>query len=107
MSGYGAAPPGQESQSLFTSLRNIIVQIGAVAQAVAALTTQISTGVMVLPSLSSYTVAALPATAATGAMAYASNGRKPAEGPGAGTGVQAFYDGVAWRSVCDGLTVAA
>lgn len=42
-----------------------------------------------------------------GSQAYATNGRKNGEGGGAGTGVLAFYDGVAWRACDTGATVAA
>jgi hypothetical protein len=58
------------------------------------------------PTLPSYTVANLPAPS-TGAMAFVSNGRKPGEVAGAGTGVQVFSDGQHWISVCSGTTVVA
>lgn len=61
-------------------------------------------GPVVLPS---YTVANLPAGMPAGAKAYSSNGRKPNEGAGAGTGVEAFFDGVHWISSCSGSSVAA
>ena len=59
------------------------------------------------PILPSYTVAVLPAPASAGAKAYASNGRKPNEAAGAGTGVEVFYDGLRWISVCSGSQVQA
>jgi hypothetical protein len=59
------------------------------------------------PVLPSYTVALLPASPGKGAKAFASNGRKPSEGAGAGSGVEAFHDGVHWISVCSGSAVAA
>jgi LysM repeat protein len=59
------------------------------------------------PVLPSYTVANLPAGGVTGAMAFASNGRKPAEAAGAGSGVTVFYDGLKWVSSCSGSAVAA
>ena len=40
-------------------------------------------------------------------MAFASNGRKPSEAAGAGTGVEVFNDGSRWISVCSGSQVAA
>jgi len=58
------------------------------------------------PVLPSYTVAALP-TAVAGAKAFASNGRKPSEAAAAGTGVEVFYDGAHWISVCGGTQVLA
>lgn len=53
-----------------------------------------------------YTVAGLPSGGA-GDVAFASNGRKNGEGAGAGTGVQVFHDGTAWRACDTGATVAA
>nr|WP_294546298.1 hypothetical protein [uncultured Rhodopila sp.] len=62
------------------------------------------TGTPVLPS---YTVANLPTGVVAGAMAFASNGRKPTEAAGAGSGVTVFYDGQKWASSCSGSAVAA
>lgn len=59
------------------------------------------------PTLPSYTVAGLPAATTPGSLAYASNGRKPGESAGAGTGVQAFSDGTRWVSVGSGTQVVA
>jgi hypothetical protein len=59
------------------------------------------------PILPSYTVALLPASPGAGAKAFASNGRKPGEGTGAGSGVEIFHDGAHWISVCGGAAVAA
>lgn len=59
------------------------------------------------PVLPSYTVATLPTPPGTGAKAFVTNGRKPSEGAGAGTGVEVFYDGSHWISVCNGTQVAA
>lgn len=54
-----------------------------------------------------YTVATLPAAGYAGRIVYATNGRKNGEGAGAGTGVQCYDDGTAWRRVSDDSTVAA
>lgn len=43
-------------------------------------------------TLPNYTFATLPATAATGSMAFVTNGRKPGEGGGAGTGITVFFN---------------
>ena len=59
------------------------------------------------PVLPSYAVTSLPTSLAAGAKAFASNGRKPGEGYGSGTGVEVFYDGGCWISVCSGAQVAA
>jgi hypothetical protein len=42
-----------------------------------------------------------------GAKAFASNGRKPSEIVGGGTGVEVFFDGIRWVSVCGGSQVLA
>lgn len=55
----------------------------------------------------SFTVATLGAAGQAGRMRYATDGRKTGEGPGAGTGVVAYDDGIAWRRVDDSTTVAA
>lgn len=57
--------------------------------------------------LASYIVAGLPAGVAAGAKAFASNGRKPGEAAGSGTGVEVFFDGQHWVSSCSGTTVSA
>ena len=59
------------------------------------------------PVLPSYTVAGLPAASTAGAQAFATNGRKPTESAGGGTGVAVFCDGVHWISVCSGSQVLA
>jgi hypothetical protein len=59
------------------------------------------------PVLPSYTVSTLPSSPGSGAKAFTSNGRKPSENTGAGTGVEVFYDGSHWISVCSGSQVAA
>jgi hypothetical protein len=59
------------------------------------------------PVLPSYTVAALPAGLTAGAQAFATNGRKPTEAAGAGSGVDVFYDGQHWISGCSGGVVSA
>jgi len=59
------------------------------------------------PVLPSYLVAGLPTSVQAGAKAFASNGRKPSELAGAGSGVEVFYDGIRWISVCSGTQVTA
>lgn len=61
-------------------------------------------GPIVLPS---YAVPALPAGVVAGAKAFASNGRKPSEGAGSGSGVEVFFDGQRWISSCSGSAVVA
>jgi hypothetical protein len=59
------------------------------------------------PVLPSFSVVSLPSSPATGAQAFATNGRKPNDATGAGTGVEVFYDGSKWISTCSGLQVAS
>ena len=59
------------------------------------------------PVLPSYPVAGLPPSLTAGAKAFASNGRKPAEATGNGSGVEVCYDGNQWISVCSGAQVTA
>jgi Protein of unknown function (DUF2793) len=56
--------------------------------------------------LAPYTVATLP-SGVVGALVYVSNGRKPLEGAGAGTGVVACYSNGNWRRLSDDSAVAA
>jgi hypothetical protein len=57
--------------------------------------------------LRSYTVATLPVGVPAGAKAFVSNGRKPSEAAGAGSGVEVFFDGSHWISSCSGAIVSA
>lgn len=50
-------------------------------------------GVAVVSAPPSYTVIDLPMTAANGSTAFASNGLKPGETTGSGTGVPVFFNG--------------
>ena len=59
------------------------------------------------PILPNYTVAALPANLSAGSIAFATNGRKPGEAAGAGSGVQVFFDGQHWISSSSGSAVSA
>jgi hypothetical protein len=58
----------------------------------------------------SFTVATLPTITETGGtqIAFATNGRNPGEGAGAGTGVLVWNNGTSgWRTVYDGTAVVA
>jgi hypothetical protein len=57
--------------------------------------------------LASYSVANLPSGVTAGAKAFATNGRKPGEGAGSGTGVEVFFDGQHWISSCGGTAAAS
>jgi hypothetical protein len=62
-----------------------------------------------LGAISRATVATLPTSDASnpGRLRFVTNGRKVGEGVGAGTGVLAYDDGVAWRRASDDTTVVA
>lgn len=64
-------------------------------------------GVAISPTPTNYAVASLPATAANGQYAFATDGRKPGEGGGAGTGVPVFFNSATatWFSYCSGAVV--
>jgi hypothetical protein len=66
-------------------------------------------GLVVQPIPAAYAVAALPASAANGQWAYATNGRKPGEGGGSGTGVPVFFNTPTstWFSYCSGAVVTS
>ena len=66
-------------------------------------------GIAILPDPPAYTVATLPATGLSGQFAWASNGRKPGEGGGAGTGVPVFWNSATsqWFSYLSGVAVTA
>ncbi len=61
-------------------------------------------GSVVLPT---YAVATLPTNSPAGAKVFVSDGRKPNEPAGAGSGVEVFFDGQHWISSCSGAVVAA
>lgn len=56
-----------------------------------------------------FTVAKLPTVPVpvSGTVAYASNGRKQGEGPGAGTGVPVYFSAGSWRRYSDDTPVQA
>lgn len=85
MSGTTAAPGASNNQSLVNEqqTRNRLLM---------SLVNLFTKGVIVQPVMPVYTVAALPATAATGSFAWASNGRKGGEGVGAGTGIPVYWN---------------
>ncbi|MBV9654441.1 MAG: hypothetical protein JOZ42_07730 [Acetobacteraceae bacterium] len=58
-------------------------------------------------TLPGYKVQNLPAGQSAGAKVFARDGRKPGEAQSKGTGVEVFYDGSQWISVCSGAQVQA
>lgn len=53
-----------------------------------------------------YTVANLPTATGAGSLAFATNGLKVGDTPGAGTGVLVYADGSAWRRASDDTVVS-
>lgn len=92
-----------------TDLTQLIQVLQLQNQILTKMLSQFQAGIAILPIPAVYTVAGLPATAASGQFAFASNGRKPAEGIGAGTGVPVFFNTATgtWFSYCSGTVVAA
>jgi hypothetical protein len=88
------------ANNIWNTLQNLVTSIGVIAK-------QLSNGITTTNALTGYAVASLPATAATGALAWASNGRKPGEGSGSGTGVPVFYNPATatWFSFLSGAQV--
>lgn len=90
-----------------SALVNVVQQGNTILNAILSLLTS---GVVIQPKLTVYpTVAGLPTVGiAVGQIGYVSNGRKPAEGPGAGTGVPIWFNvsGV-WFAMTSGLAVTA
>lgn len=87
---------GGPQQAAQVDLSTLVASLQALTQTLGnnarLLNSVLSAGIAVLSAPASYTVAALPATAAAGAFAWASNGRKPGEASGAGTGVPVFFN---------------
>ena len=89
-----------------TALVNAIQQGNALLTAIH---NDLKSGVAAYPYSPVYTVAGLPSTGSSGQFAFASNGRKPGEGAGSGTGVPVFFNSATgtWFSYCSGTVVAS
>ena len=92
-----------------TDMTAVVNMLQLQNQILTSLLKQFTAGIAIDPAPSVYTVAGLPATAANGQWAFASNGRKPSEGAGSGTGVPVFFNAAttSWFSYCSGAVVAA
>lgn len=88
----------------FSGVRNTLQDI---VKAQYALQQQLAKGITINTSVPSYTVAGLPAAAAVGVVAYASNGRNTGQGAAAGTGTLVVGSGAAWIAVWSGVAVTA
>ena len=86
---------------------NIWQTLQPMAQGLQTIGATLKAGVTISVVLPSYAVASLPATATTGQMAYATNGRNTGEGAGAGTGCPVFWKGASWCAIWSGVTVTS
>lgn len=75
----------------FPSGTDVNVNLVSIIRALAALNSTIAK-ISATNTPPNYTFATLPATASTGSMAFVTNGRKPGEGAGAGTGMPVFFN---------------
>ena len=91
----------------FVDLSLLVGGQNSLIQVLSQISLSLRAGVLVQSAFPSYTFAALPATAATGANAWVSDGRKPGEGAGTGTGVPVFWNPATtqWFSYLSGAVV--
>jgi hypothetical protein len=88
---------------------NIWQTLQAMGTSLTAIANALKAGLIISPVPASYTVAALPASASAGQIAWASNGRKAGEGTGLGTGVPVFWNPQTstWFSYLSGVQVTS
>jgi hypothetical protein len=86
-----------------------LVRLSAATQQTLVSTQQtLAAGVAINTTLPITTVAALPATAPTGVLRFASDGRNPTEGAAAGTGCVVVGNGAGvWKAIWSGVAVTA
>lgn len=101
--GYNAPPYAPSGTPVFPQTAQQQGQSSATLQQIEitlnAILTQLKTGISLIAQAPTYAFANLPAAATSPALVvFVSNARKPGEGPGAGTGMLAFSDGVGWFS---------
>jgi len=95
----------QRQNNLLASIQQCLSNSTAELTALVALLTA---GLTVNTSVPTYTVAGLPASAPLAHLAFATNGRNPAEGVGAGTGCVVVGNGAAtWKAIWSGVAVTA
>ena len=105
-----ALPPGSAGQPYpFVDLSSLVTTGQQTNQLLTAILAALRAGVVVDPIPAVYTVAGLPATAANGQWAFASDARKPGQGAGTGTGVPVFWNSATgtWFSYCSGAVVTS
>ena len=101
--GFPASGSPFVDMSLLIGGQNNIIQV------LSQISLTLKAGAFVQPIPPSYAVASLPTTAGDGQNAWATNGRKPAEGAGSGTGVPVFWNPATsqWFSYLSGALVTS
>jgi hypothetical protein len=90
------APPGQATGPSSTAQLQLLQ---AMEQTLNAILTQLRNGIALSATLPTFLFANLPAaTTVPGMLVFVSDARTPSEGPGAGTGMTLFSNGVVWYS---------
>ena len=105
-----AFPPNSPVQPYpVVDLSALVTTAQQTNQLLTAILAALRAGVAVDPIPAVYTVAGLPATAANGQWAFASNGRLPGQGAGSGSGCPVFFNGATgtWFSYCSGALVTS
>lgn len=92
-----------------TLINNVWQTLQNIGTALTSISATVKSGVAINLTPTSYLVAALPATAASGQPAWASNGRKPGEPAAGGTGVPVFFNPITstWFSYLSGAQVTS
>lgn len=75
-----------------TDMTSVVARQDLENQILTQMLAQFRAGISILTTLPTYVVASLPATASNGQLAFASNGRKPGEIAGAGTGSLIYFN---------------
>lgn len=93
-----------------TDTTTLVQAINSQTQVLTSILKALLAGIAIDPAPGVFTVAGLPtAGIAIGQYAFASNGRKPGEGAGLGTGVPVFWNSATstWFSYCSGAVVTS
>lgn len=92
-----------------TDLTGVISTLQTQNNILTQILSQLRSGVLIQSVSPSFTFATLPLTGVAGQFAWASNGRKPGEGAGLGTGVPVFWNPstATWFSYLSGLVVTS
>lgn len=106
--GYNAPPYTPPGSPVFAQTQQQLGQLAqtiqSINQSLNAILAQLRTGVSLIAQVPTFAFANLPAAATNPALVvFSSNVRKPGEGPGLGSGMTIFSDGVAWYTTAGTL----